>query len=161
MESSEPPPGETAVSSFGQTADTADGSQKVDKVSFTFRYAPWEQVLQDFARAGGYTLDLTTVPPGTFNHIDSNSYTIDEALDILNGYLQRKGYALVRKDGFLVCFKFDDGGGIPETLIPDVTVDDLATIGDHEVVRLKIELEDVDVSVMAQEIETLLSKQAR
>ncbi|MBL8819447.1 MAG: hypothetical protein JNL58_25670 [Planctomyces sp.] len=157
----EPPPGETAVSSFGASADAADGSQKIDKLSFNFRYAPWEQVMTDFARAGGYTLDLTTVPPGTFNHIDSNVYTIDQALDILNGYLQRKGYALVRKDGFLVCFKFDEGGGIPETLIPDVTIEELTKVGDHEVVRLKMELEDVDVAIMAQEIETLLSKQGK
>lgn len=78
-----------------------------------------------------------------------------------NGYLQRKGYALLLKDGFLVCINVDKG--IPPNLIPDVAVDDLLkvdqgshTIGENEIVRIEIPLEKLDVGVMAQEVEQLL-----
>jgi type II secretory pathway component GspD/PulD (secretin) len=160
-ESSSPPPGAEVVSSFGSTSDAAGEDQIVEKFSFNFRYAPWDQVLQGFATGAGYTLDMNQVPPGTFSHIDRNEYNADQAMDVLNGYLQRKGYALVLKDGFLVCLNVDKT--IPPNLIPDVSVDDLMKVenGDHaiqdnEIVRLEIPLEKLDVGVMAQEVEQLI-----
>ena len=155
---SAPPPGAVIVSSFGAAAEPG---QRAEKLSFNMRYAPWDQVLQDFAAAAGYTLDLTQVPPGTFTHIDSKEYNISQAMDILNGYLQRKGYTLVVKDNFLVSVNVDRT--IPPNLIRDVSVDDLLkieagshTIGENEIVRIEIPLEKLDVGVMAQEVEQLL-----
>ena len=151
----QPPEGVAAVSSFGSDVEASDGTKIVEKFSFNFQYAPWEQVLKDFATAAGYTLDLNVVPPGTFSHLDSNSYTASETLDIMNGYLLRKGFALLRNDGFLVCLDASKGG-IPATLIPDVSIEELAKVGDHEIVRIELSVENVDVAVMAQEVETLL-----
>ncbi|MFM8474984.1 MAG: secretin N-terminal domain-containing protein, partial [Planctomycetaceae bacterium] len=155
---SAPPAGAVVVSSFGAAAEPG---QRAEKLSFNMRYAPWDQVLQDFAAAAGYTLDLSQVPPGTFTHIDSKEYTISQAMDILNGYLQRKGYTLVVKDNFLVSVNVDKG--IPPNLIRDVSVDDLVkvetgirAIGENEIVRIEIPLEKLDVGVMAQEVEQLL-----
>ena len=155
------PAGAEIVSSFGGAADGAEANQLVEKFSFNFRYAPWDQVLQDFAAGAGYTLDLNQVPPGTFSHIDTKEYNAGKALDVLNGYLQRKGYALLLKDGFLVCVNVDKG--IPPNLIPDVAVDELLkieqgihAIGENQIVRIEIPLEKLDVGVMAQEVEQLL-----
>ena len=155
------PAGAEVVSSFGGAADSAGADQLVDVFSFNFRYAPWDLVLQDFAAGAGYTLDLNQVPPGTFSHIDTKKYNAGKALDILNGYLQRKGYTLLLKDGFLVCVNVDKG--IPPNLIPDVAIDDLLkvdqgshAIGENEIVRIEIPLEKLDVGVMAQEVEQLL-----
>ena len=155
------PAGTEIVSSFGGAADVAEANQLVEKFSFNFRYAPWDQVLQDFAAGAGYTLDLNQVPPGTFSHIDTKEYSAGKALDVLNGYLQRKGYTLLLKDGFLVCVNVDKG--IPPNLIPDVAVDELLkvergihVIGENEVVRIEIPMEKLDVGVMAQEVEQLL-----
>jgi len=160
-ESSSPPPGAEVVSSFGARSDAAGDDQIVEKFSFNFRYAPWDSVLQGFATSAGYTLDMNQVPPGTFSHIDRNEYNADQAMDVLNGYLQRKGFALVLKDGFLVCVNVDRT--IPPNLIPDVSVDDLMkvengafAIGENEIVRLEIPLEKLDVGVMAQEVEQLV-----
>jgi len=153
-----PPEGAVVVSSFGAAAEPG---QRAEKLSFNMRYAPWDQVLQDFAAAAGYTLDLSQVPPGTFTHIDSKEYNISQAMDILSGYLQRKGYTLVVKDNFLVSVNVDKG--IPPNLIRDVSVDDLLkvesgvrSIGENEIVRIEIPLEKLDVGVMAQEVEQLL-----
>ena len=157
----EAPAGAEVMSSFGGAADVGDAGQLVEKFSFNFRYAAWDQVLQDFAVGAGYTLDLNQVPPGTFSHLDGKEYTARQTMDILNGYLQRKGFALVLKDGFLVCLNVDKG--IPPNLIPDVTTDDLLKIengvniiGDNEIVRIEIPLDKLDVGVMAQEVEQLL-----
>ena len=114
-ESDSPPPGAQVVSSFGGAADAAETNQLVEKFSFNFRYAPWEQVLQDFAVSTGYTLDMAQTPHGTFSHIDSKEYSVDQTLDIMNGYLQRKGFTLVRKDGFLVCVSVGTTG-VPNIL---------------------------------------------
>ena len=162
-----PPPGAQVMSSFGSAADTAEESQLVEKFTFNFRYAPWEQVLQDFAVSTGYTLDMAQIPNGTFSHIDSKEYNVDQTLDIMNGYLQRKGFALVRKDGFLVCVNVKDG--IPNILVPDVKVEELMAkdesghykIGENELVRLQILLKGVDVGVMAQEVESLTGPLAK
>jgi len=152
------PAGAVVVSSFGAAAVPGE---RAEKLSFNMRYAPWDQVLQDFAAAGGYTLDITQLPTGTFTHIDSAEYTISQAMDIINGYLQRKGYTLVVKDNFLVCVNVDKT--IAPNLIRDVSVDDLLkvdsgtrTIGENEIVRIEIPLEKLDVGVMAQEVEQLL-----
>ena len=157
----EAPAGAEVVSSFGGASDTGDGQPLVEKFTFNFRFAPWDQVLEDFAAGAGYTLDLNQVPPGSFSHLDGKEYNAQQAMDILNGYLQRKGFALVLKDGFLVCLNVDKG--IPPNLIPDVVTDDLLkieqgvhTVGDNEIVRIEIPLEKLDVGVMAQEVEQLL-----
>lgn len=166
-ESDTPPPGAQVMSNFGSAADAAGSNQPVEKFSFNFRYAPWEHVLQDFAVSTGYTLDMAQIPNGTFSHIDSKEYNVDQTLDIMNGYLQRKGFTLVRKDGFLVCVNIDKG--IPNILVPDVSTDRLTAkdaegtyeIGDNELVRIQILLQGVDVGVMATEVEALTGPLAR
>ena len=160
--STEPPAGAVVVSSFGGAADAAAEGQLIEKFSPNFRYAPWEQVLQDFAVGAGYTLDMSIIPPGTFSHIDHKEYTANQVMDILNGYLQRKGFALVLKDGFLVCVKVGPDG-ILAVLVPDVSIEQLKAvdenksfrIGENEIVRVEIPVKRVDVGVMAQEIEAL------
>lgn len=157
----EPPAGAEVVSSFGKAADSAMENERVERFSFNFRYAPWEQVLEDFAVGAGYTLDMTETPRGTFSYTNGKEYTAEQAMDIMNGYLQRKGYALLLKDGFLVCVNLDKGP--PVNLIPDVPLEDLQKIengsykiGENQIVRIQISLEKLDANVMAQEVEALL-----
>ena len=167
VNSDTPPPGAQVISSFGGLADAAGKNQLVEKFTFNFRYAPWEQVLEDFAVSTGYTLDMAQIPNGTFSHLDSKEYNVDQTLDIMNGYLQRKGFTLVRKDGFLVCVNVKDG--IPNILVPDRSIEELMAkdegghfkIGDNELVRVQIVLKKVDVGVMATEVETLTGPLAR
>lgn len=156
--SNEPPEGAEAVASFG--GDVSPGNRRtISEFSFNFRYAPWDQVLQMFADATGLTLDLNKTPPGTFSHLDNNKYSAEQALDILNGYLLRKGFGLFEKDGFLHVRNLDDG--IPPSLIRDVSIEELLNdrdkpVGDHELVNVTIEIDDMDTGKAAQEIEALL-----
>lgn len=123
-------------------------------LSFNFRFAPWEDVLKTFAERADLTLDLTEVPSGTFNYFDKGKYTPREALDILNGYLLQRGYALVRRDRFLVCVNTEKG--IPANLIPLVPLEDLPEYGDNELISVIFSDKNVDAAQVVSQLEKLL-----
>jgi type II secretory pathway component GspD/PulD (secretin) len=155
----EPPPGVDAVASFGGSVVPGE-RVLVEEFTFNFRYAPWDQVLQMFADGADLTLDLNQVPPGTFSHIDDNTYNAKQALDVMNGYLLRKGYAIVQKDNFLIVLNTDND--IYPSLIPDVNAEELLKIGDqlvvgdNELVNVTIAVDGLDAGRAAQEVEALL-----
>ncbi len=155
----EPPPGVDAVASFGGSVVPGE-RRMVEEFTFNFRYAPWDQVLQMFADGADLTLDLNQVPPGTFSHIDDNTYNAKQALDVMNGYLLRKGFAMVQKDNFLIVLNTDND--IYPSLIPDVNAEELLKIGDemvvgdNELVNVTIAVDGLDAGRAAQEVEALL-----
>jgi type II secretory pathway component GspD/PulD (secretin) len=148
----EAPPGVTPEVSFG-----TDAKQK--KLKFGFRYAPWMDVLKLFAESANLSLDLNSVPPGTFSYFDKKEYTPTEALDILNGYLLPKGFVLVQRDEFLVCISIDEE--IAPNLIPVIGADELAQRGKNELLTVVFPLEGVDVPSIAKEIEQVKGPQGK
>lgn len=139
---------------------TASPDQRTERFSFNFRHVPWERVLQMFADATELTLDMQRVPPGTLSHLDQREYSAAQALDIINGYLIRKGFGLVAKDGFLVVVNLDEQ--LDQSLVPEVSLEELRrtgeqrTVGDHQLVTVRISVEGLDTSRTAQEVEALL-----
>lgn len=129
------------------------------RFSFNFRYAPWADVLKLFAEEAKLSLDLNSLPPGTFNYFDQGKYTPTEALDILNGYLLPKGYCLVRRDEFLVCVNIDEP--IPPSLIPIVAPSDLESRGRNELLTVIFPLEGVDVEQIASEVNNIRGPQGK
>jgi type II secretory pathway component GspD/PulD (secretin) len=127
-----------------------------EKVRFGFQETPWPVVLEQFARWEKLSLDLTDTPPGTFTYFDDQPRTPAEAVDVLNGYLLPRGYVVVRRHNFLVCVRTDS----PQIadLIPTVSLDDLATRGEQELVRVVVRTPDVDPEAAALEIEQLLGQ---
>lgn len=148
---------EPAVGSFEVITEKAVRGDDIEapepKLSFRFRFAPWEDVLTKFADVAGLTLDLTDIPTGTFNYYDQGQYSPREALDILNGYLLQRGFVLVRRDRFLVCVSLEKG--IPANLIPTVTVDRLADYGNNELVNTIFTHADMDPALAASQVEQL------
>lgn len=150
--------GETpVVASFGAPSTVDGKTAKAEKLSFNFSGAPWETVLTLFADSTGLTLDLHSIPQGSFTHIDRNEYEIERALDIVNGYLLREGYLTVEKDNFLISWAFDDG--IPPSLVPEVTVEELmeeyANV-DNQLLTVAFKIEGGDVEQIAREIDLRL-----
>lgn len=152
-----PETGET-LANFG--AGPTEPGQKIQTFSFNFRYAPWDRVLQMFADGAGLTLDMQRVPPGTLSHLDHREYTATQALDIMNGYLIRKGFGIVEKDGFLIVVNLDEQ--LDQSLVPEVTLAQLQktgdekTVGDHQLVTIRVPVAGLDTGRTAQEIESLL-----
>ncbi|WP_437191998.1 secretin N-terminal domain-containing protein [Planctomicrobium sp. SH527] len=149
-------PGEPTAEKATPEPTTGDPTRRF---SFNFRYAPWADVLKLFAEEAKLSLDLNSLPPGTFNYFDQGRYTPTEALDILNGYLLPKGFCLVRRDEFLVCVNIDEP--IPPSLIPIIAPSDLESRGRNELLTVIFPLEGVDVEQIASEVNNIRGPQGK
>jgi type II secretory pathway component GspD/PulD (secretin) len=129
------------------------------RLTFNFRYQPWQDVLEWFADQNDLSLLMESPPPGTFNYRDSRSYTPAEALDVLNGVLLTKGYTLVRRERMLVVINLDDG--IPPNLVPDVPLDELDSRGEYELIRVLFPVWNMTPEQAAEEIQPLLGPQGK
>ncbi|HEY3394579.1 MAG TPA: secretin N-terminal domain-containing protein, partial [Lacipirellulaceae bacterium] len=129
------------------------------RLTFNFRYQPWQDVLDWFADQAGLSLLVESPPPGTFNYRDSRSYTPAEALDVLNSVLLTKGYTLVRRERMLVLVNLEDG--IPPNLVPDVPLEELDQRGEHELVRVLFSVWNMTPEQAAEEIQEVLGPQGK
>jgi type II secretory pathway component GspD/PulD (secretin) len=129
------------------------------KLTFNFRYQPWQEVLDWFADEAGLSLLLESPPPGTFNYRDSRSYTPTEALDVLNGVLLTKGYTLVRRGRMLVLVNLEDG--VPPNLVPDVPLAELDERGEYELIRVLFPVWNMTPEQAAEEVQPILGPQGK
>jgi len=129
------------------------------RLTFNFRYQPWQEVLDWFADQAGLSLLLESPPPGTFNYSDSRSYSPTEALDVLNGVLLTKGYTLVRRGRMLVLVNLEDG--VPPNLVPDVALAGLDGRGEYELIRVLFPVWNMSPEQAAEEVEPLLGPQGK
>jgi type II secretory pathway component GspD/PulD (secretin) len=127
------------------------------KFTFNFRYQPWQDVLDWFADEAGLSLVLESPPPGTFNYHDSRSYTLAEALDVINSVLLTKGFTLVRNGHMLVLVNLEDG--IPPNLVRDVLLENLDEHGDYEIIRVAFPVLNMSATEAAEEVKPLLGPQ--
>lgn len=130
---------------------SADG-----KVGFAFRYQPWPDVLDHFAREADLSLVMDTAPTGTFNYVDTKRYSPEEAIDLLNKVLIGKGMVLVRNQRMLMLLNVD---AIPPVLVPVVEPQDLANKGEYELVKVLFPLARVTPDEAQAEIRPLVGPQ--
>jgi len=142
---------------FGTKSTASHGSstgREQATLSFNFENAPWKVVLEYFAQKTGLTLDASEVPAGTFSFRDESRYTPTEALDVINGYLLTKNFILVRRDKFLVVHNL--ANPVPQSIIPDVSVDELPHRGRNELMRVTFTIDPhADVKETANEVAEL------
>jgi type II secretory pathway component GspD/PulD (secretin) len=129
------------------------------RLQFSFRLEPWQNVLDWFAEQAGLSLLMESVPPGTLNYTDNRSYTPAEALDVMNGVLLTKGYTLVRRGRMLVVVNLEDG--IPPNLVPDVSLSELDSRGEYELVRAIFPVWNMTPEQAAAEVQPLLGPQGK
>ncbi len=127
------------------------------KIRFQFRYQPWRDVLDWFARKADLSLVADPLPQGTFNYSDDREYTPAEAIDVLNGVLSTKGYTLIRHGRMLMVVNLEDP--IPDNLVPTVPLEDLPKKGEYELVRVLFNLELLTPVEAQTEIQKLLGPQ--
>ena len=146
------------------TADRRPGAELAKKpaepkLRFTFRFQRWIDVLEWFAQQADLSLVLDAPPPGTFNYTDTREYTPVEAIDLLNGVLLTKGYSLIRRDRMLMVINLADG--LPEGLIPRVSLDDLDKRGKYEFVSVLFSLAGRTPTEVLNEIKPLMGPQGK
>jgi type II secretory pathway component GspD/PulD (secretin) len=126
---------------------------------FQFRYQRWADVLEWFAKQADLSLVLDAPPPGTFNYSDSREYTPAEAIDLLNGVLQTKGYTLIRRDRMLMVINLK--GGLPEGVVPQVPLEELDKRGRFEMVTVRFPIGSRVMDTVVKEITPLLGPQGK
>lgn len=146
--------GGSAEESMPLSAAAEKGS---GRLQFSFRYAPWRNVIEWFAEQCDLSLLMDAPPQGTFNYSDPRSYSQAQAIDLLNSVLLTKGYTLIRREKMLQVINLEDG--IPPNLVPEVREEQLGDLGDYELVRCVFTLRNVDASLAQEEIERLLGPQ--
>lgn len=121
---------------------------------FNFRAQKWDDILDYVADEAGLSLVMAETPPGVFNYSDNKDYSPTEAIDLLNGWLQTKGFTLIRRDRLLMCLNIKDG--LPQTAIPRIMATELPTRGNFELVRVLIPLEGRPADAVVKEVTPLL-----
>lgn len=127
------------------------------KLRFNFRYQPWKDVLEWFAQQAGLSLIMDDPPKGTFNYTDDKAYTPAEAIDLLNGILQTKGYVLVRRNRMLMVINLENG--IPPLLIETIPVEELDRRGTYEVVSVAFQLQKLTPEEIEGEVQKMIGPQ--
>jgi type II secretory pathway component GspD/PulD (secretin) len=156
--SPEAAPAATAPASAAPQAKPPEPAAPSDgKLTFSFRYQPWQDVLDWFADQNGLSLLMESPPPGTFNYRDAHRYSPAEALDVLNSVLLTKGYTLVRHDKMLVVVNLEDG--IPPNLVSDVPLAELDQRGQYELIRVLFPVYNMTPEAAAKEVEPMLGPQ--
>ena len=149
----------TSLSSSTHNAAAAAKPAADGRLTFSFRYQPWPEVLDWFAQQAGLSLLMESPPPGTFNYTDTRSYSPTEALDVLNGVLLTKGFTLVRHGKMLVLVNLEDG--VPPNLVPDIPLDQLDKVGEYELVRVLFPVWNMTPEQAAGEVQPLLGPQGK
>ena len=141
---------------FGQVIEdeTTKASEAASgrSIRFSFKYAAWKDVLEQFAEEANLSLVMATPPPGTFNYSkDKKLYTPAEAIDLMNSVLLTKGYTLLRREQMLMVINVDDG--VPPDLLTTIPVEELKNRGKFELVRCMFDVENVSTEEAAEEID--------
>ncbi|WP_197526975.1 secretin N-terminal domain-containing protein [Pirellulimonas nuda] len=138
-------------------SDQTAPATEVRTLRFSFVDTQWPDVLRWIADEADLSLDLTDEPPGVFNYIDEKRLSVTEAIDVLNGYLLPRGYALLRRDQFLVVMKIDNP--MLPNLVPTVPATQLDDYGDNELLRIVVPVEGFELPKVADQLVGLLGAQ--
>ena len=142
----------------GESPAAAPPTPNDGKLSFNFKQQPWADVIRWFADQAGLSLVVDQAPPGTLTYRDDRRYTPAEALDVLNGVLLTKGYTLVRKDRMLLVIDLEQDV-IPPNVVTDVPLSQLDQRGEYELVRVLVDLGDIDAAAAADSLLRLVGPQ--
>lgn len=105
-----------------------------------FEFTPWKNVLEYFAKQGGYSFATDVYPPGTLNYSDPRSFTAEQVIDILNLHLMTKGFILVKREKLLRLFDVANNGPVPPEFVPEIDAADLPNRGEFELVTCQFQL---------------------
>lgn len=123
-------------------------------VRFNFQGQPWLDVLKWLADSSELNLDWQEVPEGVLNLSTQESYTLEEALDVINMHLAARGFTLLRRGEVLSLVKLAE---LNPVLAPRVQPEDLGERGAHEYVRVSFPLEWLVAEAAASEFQPMLS----
>ena len=141
-------------------AEPADNQEGPRELRFTFRYTPWEDVLEWLAEESELALSKDVVPTGTFNYWDPNrKFTLHEAMDVINRHLLVNGYTLVRNEQTLLVLDYENeiDRQLLRELLTETPLDELDKRGDFEMTKTTFVLDHMDATEAEKQVNQLLT----
>jgi type II secretory pathway component GspD/PulD (secretin) len=135
-------------------AATAPAARPAGTLRFNFRGAPLETVLNYMSEAAGYIIVLETPVRGTVDAFSSQPVTREEALQLVNGALNKNGYSSTVQGRTITITSKDDA---KKKNLPIRTGNDPEEIPNTaEMVIQIIPLRHLDATTAARDLGTLL-----
>ncbi len=131
------------------------------QLELSFNGQPWGDVIKWFADQADLSLQSDIIPPGSFNYRDrGRTYSVTEAMDIMNAFLLSTGHTLVKTGRMLRVVNFEEQD-IAKEFISEVAdwveEGELAGRGDYEPVKFTFQLKRLDPEDVSADIEQLIS----
>ncbi len=115
---------------------------KVEKTyTVAFDQTPWSSVLDWFSKESGLIFISTEKVTGTLTLKSDKKYTLAEVLDLINEALAQKNWVIIRREQSFLIHPASEK--IDPNLLQQVTLEELATRGNTEVVQVVIPLKTV------------------
>ncbi len=143
----------------------ASSEEDEPKLVINFNGADWGTVLKWIANEAELSLQLDTIPTGTFTYRDPRKYSTAQAMDIMNGVLLGKGYTLVRRQRTLLVIDLGSGEsadvtrGLIRELAQLVVPQQLDDRGEFELLKCIFVLSRLTPEEAKQQIELLIGPQ--
>ncbi len=158
------PVGNGATASNGTSGNGTASTLENSRLVFNFAGADWRMTLDWLAEQANLSLQVDRYPAGTVNYIDnSRTYTVAEAMDVLNRLLMDKGFALVRRDRslMLIDLEADNAAALISEIAELVTPDELDKRANSDIVRCVFSLGSLSAEAARTEITQLIGPAGR
>jgi len=153
--SEKPQPKPAEAKPAAQPETPAKPSPDQVRLRFTFKDAPYEQVLDFLARQTGLpVIREAELPNAPVTFIGASDYSLPEALDVLNRMLYMHGLQVRRDSNFLLLTKLADMGAAGEKFLGPIP----AGVGDMQVVTVVVPLLNATAEPLADRLKPLVSK---
>ena len=124
--------------------------------AFNFVNASWKEVLAWLAKESGLIFLSTENPTGTLTLSSESQYTLPQLIDLLNEVLEHKNWVVIRREhSFLI---HPANVKIPREILHQITLEELETRGNTEVVQIVIPLKTRDAGTVLPQAKQLLSQ---
>ncbi len=110
---------------------------KEGRVKFNLKGQPWPDVLDWLAETSQKSLDWQELPNDYLNLVTQQSYSIDEARDLLNRHLLSRGFTMLAHGETISVVSI---AKINPGTVPRVEPEELATLPDHDFVKTSLPL---------------------
>lgn len=135
-------------------AEPPSPTPETAKIQFNFKDAPFDQVIDFFAREVGLPIIFETpAPQGALTFVGAGMYSFDEALTILNLNLQRFNAQLRRQGSFLYLASIQDSAR-KASQVEHGQVD--PSIPPDQIITLTIPLNNAKAETVAEQIKPLV-----
>jgi type II secretory pathway component GspD/PulD (secretin) len=132
-------------------------------LTLNFNSVPWSDVLKWLSKEADLSLQTDFYPPGTFTYRDPyRTYSVPQAMDIMNSVLLSKGFSLIRYQRALICIDLGSGEnaeimrGLIREMVELVPYTQLDQRGEYELCKTVFTLQRLSVEEAEKEVKQLL-----